>query len=114
MTPGASIRTVAAAALAALLAISGCATARTGAEEGDAFSDDLAERNEVEILVKNFNFADATVWVRVRDARVKRLGYVTGKTDAVFTMPWTFSAPLRLEFVRREILDVNLTATSRR
>ena len=90
--------TVLTAALAGLLLLSACATGKTKAREGNPFSQDLAERNEVQITVMNFNFSDATVWALVRDGRRTRLGYVTGKSDAVFTMPWTFSEPLRLEF----------------
>ena len=85
------------ASLAVLLTLSGCATSKTP-KEGNPFSQDLAERNEIQIQVKNFNFGDATVWALIRDGRRTRLGYVTGKTDAVFTLPWRFSEPLRLEF----------------
>lgn len=84
-------------ALAGLLVAAGCATTR-GPEDGNPFSQDLAARNEVQIQVMNFNFADATVWALVRDGRRTRLGYVTGKTEAVFTLPWTMPEPLRLEF----------------
>ena len=84
-------------ALAGLLVAAGCATAKDP-EDGNPFSQDLAERNEVRIQVMNFNFADATVWALVRDGRRTRLGYVTGKTEAVFTMPWRMPEPLRLEF----------------
>jgi hypothetical protein len=97
MRRGASIPTLVTAALTGLVLLNGCAT--TGkAKEGNPFSEDLAERHEVQIQVMNFNFADATIWVRVRDARLTRLGYVTGKSDAVFTLPWRFSEPMRLEF----------------
>jgi len=92
----ASIRALMTASLAGVVIISGCASARTSG--GNAFSQDMAERNEVEIQVLNFNFADATIWLLVRDSRRMRLGYVTGKSDAVFTIPWTFSEPVRLEF----------------
>ena len=84
-------------ALGGLLLAAGCATA-TAQKDSNPFSQDLADRNEVRIQVMNFNFSDATVWLLVRDARRMRLGYVTGKSDAVFTVPWTFSEPVRLEF----------------
>lgn len=87
---------LAAAALTGLMLLGACATGTT--REGNPFSQDLAERNEVRVEVKNFNFADATVWMLVRDGRRTRLGYVTGKTDAVFIVPWTMPEPLRLEF----------------
>ena len=85
-----------AATLTGLLVMGGCATGTT--REGNPFSQDLTERNEVRVEVQNHNFADATVWMLVRDGRRTRLGYVTGKTDAVFTIPWTVPEPMRLEF----------------
>lgn len=91
-------RTLAAAVLASLLLLPGCATGRAKPANANPFSQEPAERNEVQIQVKNHNFSDATVWALVRDGRRTRLGYVTGKSDAVFTMPWTFSEPLRIEF----------------
>lgn len=86
------------AAVAGLLIMAGCATGKSKTTDTNPFSQELAERNEVQIQVKNHNFSDATVWALVRDGRRTRLGYVTGKTDAVFTMPWRFPEPLRLEF----------------
>lgn len=86
------------AALAgALLATAGCATG-SPQRTGSPFSDDLRERNEVRIHVQNHNFSDATLWTLVRDGQRKRLGVVTGKSDEVFTFPWRFSEPLRIEF----------------
>lgn len=81
-----------------LLALGACASSGGKERPTNPFAQDLAERNQVQIQVHNFNFADATVWVLVRDARRQRLGIVTGKSSAVFTIPWTFSEPLRLEF----------------
>jgi hypothetical protein len=83
--------------LLAILSMAACASSgrRTAATP---FSDDLAERKEVQIKIINANFSDATVWALIRDGQRRRLGLVTGKTDAVFTLPWTFSEPLRLEF----------------
>lgn len=81
-----------------VLALSACASSGGSERLSNPFSQDLASRNQVQIQVQNFNFADATVWVLVRDARRQRLGIVTGKSSAVFTIPWTFSEPLRLEF----------------
>ena len=85
------------AALLAVLSLAACAASgpRTAATP---FSDDLAERKEVQIKIINANFADATVWALIRDGRRQRLGFVTGKTDAVFTLPWSFSEPMRIEF----------------
>lgn len=84
-------------ALAALLASSGCASSGTR-PVGDPFNADPGARQEVQLRVRNFNFADATVWVMAREGRRQRLGVVTGKTDAVFTVPWAFSEPMQVEF----------------
>lgn len=82
--------------LAAVLAAAACATGTPTA--GNPYSQDAADRQEVRIEVQNRNFADATVWALVRDGRRQRLGVVTGKSDSVFTIPWSFSEPLRLQF----------------
>jgi hypothetical protein len=81
----------------ALLATAGCASGGLQ-RSGSPFSNDPRERNEVRIHVLNHNFSDATVWTLVRDGRRTRLGMVTGKDEASFTVPWRFSEPLRLQF----------------
>jgi len=86
-------------ALGLLLVAGSCGGSRTierGAE--NPFSNRLEERREVQIQVRNFNFSDATVWVLEREGKRTRLGIITGKTDATFTVPWTFSSPMRVEF----------------
>lgn len=82
---------------AGLLALAGCAGGQ-GARPADPFSQNLADRQEIQIQVRNFNFSDATVWALVRDGRRIRLGVVTGKSDEVFTLSWKFSEPMRMEF----------------
>lgn len=84
------------ALLGALLAAS-CATAGPS-RSGSPFSGDARERQEIRIVVQNHNFSDATLWALVRGGRRRRLGVVTGKSDAVFTVPWSFSEPLRILF----------------
>lgn len=86
-------------ALGLLLAAGSCAGSRT-VERGteNPFSDRLEERGEVRIQIRNFHFSDATVWVLEREGKRTRLGIITGKTDATFTLPWTFSSPMRVEF----------------
>jgi len=96
MTRGVSMPTFVTASLTGVLLLAGCATGRN--RDPNPYSRDLAERNEVQIHIRNFNFSDATVWVLVRGARQARLGYVTGKSDAVFTVPWTFPDDMSLEF----------------
>lgn len=85
-------------AAALLLPLTGCASSGTGTAAVNPYSQDLEERREVRIDVRNFNFADATVWALARGGDRTRLGIVTGKSSASFTLPWTFSEPLRLEF----------------
>lgn len=76
----------------ALLFASGCAAPRAGspfevAAEGD---------RSIRIEVRNFNFADATLYAR-RGAERIRMGVVTGKTDRTFDLPWPVSYPLQVE-----------------
>ncbi len=85
-------------AVGLLLALGACASSGGTERPTNPFAQDLAERSQVQIRVENFNFNDATVWVRVREERRQRLGIVTGKSSAVFTIPWTISEPMRLEF----------------
>ena len=81
-----------------LLGVTGCASARGKPTSGNPFAQELAEHGEIQIRILNMNFNDATVWALVRDVRRERLGMVTGKSEATFTMPWTFSDALSLEF----------------
>ncbi len=55
-----------------------------------------AERDEVKIHVTNLNFSDATLYLVTPGSR-QRLGIVTGKRSATYTVPWRFSTELRLE-----------------
>jgi hypothetical protein len=50
----------------------------------------------IRIEVRNFNFADATLYA-LRGAERIRLGVVTGKTDQNFEVPWTVTRPLQIE-----------------
>ena len=90
------VRALACAAL--LLGVAGCASGGGKSGSANPFGQAQGEANEVQIRVVNLNFNDATVWTVVRDARRERLGMVTGKSEATFTVPWTFTDALRLEF----------------
>lgn len=81
-----------------LTTVLGLAACASGGRGGSPFSQDLAERGEIEIKVVNMNFNDATVWAVVSEGMRQRLGNVTGKREEVFTLPWTFSERLRIEF----------------
>ena len=89
---------IALAGAALLLGAAACVSGGGKPHSGNPFAQELAERNEIRIRVVNMNFNDATVWALVRDVRHDRLGMVTGKSDATFTMPWRFTDALSLEF----------------
>lgn len=74
----------------------GCASPG-GPSGGDPFTTG-AEDQEIQIKIVNLNFLDATVWALIAGGRRQRLGVVSGKREAVFTLPWRFSEPLSLEF----------------
>ncbi len=73
------------------LGLTGCALNR-----GPERMPDGGEADQVEIQVKNHNFADATLHALKGGERI-RLGIVTGKTDKSFRIPWRFTVPLRIE-----------------
>jgi hypothetical protein len=50
----------------------------------------------IRVYVTNRNFMDATIWAVSTGTR-KKLGVVTGKRDAVFTVPWDIPTALWLE-----------------
>lgn len=58
--------------------------------------DTRAGMNQIEIQVQNLNWHDATLHVH-RAGQRQRLGIVTGKTDATFTMDWRQMLPLQIE-----------------
>lgn len=87
-----------AAVVAAALALQGCSAPQALQGTRNPFGNEDPGTAQVRIRVLNFNFSDATVWTVVRSGRRQRLGTVTGKADATFTVPWTFTEPLRLEF----------------
>jgi len=80
-----------AATLAAGILLSGCATAgsRSSPLAGE-------EDQEVKVFVTNLAFMDATVYSITNGGR-RRLGQVTGKREAVFTFPLSFSSEMYME-----------------
>lgn len=50
----------------------------------------------IRIHVTNLNFMDATLWALTPGTREK-LGVVTGKRQAVYTLPWRMSTDLQIE-----------------
>ena len=92
-------RMTAGLAVAALLVTaSACASLGGSRQSSNPFGENPAGSDQIVIHIQNFNFNDATVWTHVRDARDQKLGIVSGKSDATFTVRWEFSEPLRLEF----------------
>lgn len=60
-----------------------------------SFGNDSRNQN-IRIFVTNLNFMDATLWAVTTGTREK-LGIVTGKRDAVYTLPWRGFTDLRIE-----------------
>lgn len=86
-------------ALSAFAAVSmaGCSTS------GSAFrapgEEALGARDEVEILVRNANFNQVTIYT-VRNGAQRRLGIVAGKSDATFRTKWQYAdMQLRVRFL---------------
>jgi len=81
----------------ALALLGACATAngtRTNPMEGDP-----RDSEEIEILVHNNHFSQATVYT-VRGGASMRLGIVPGKDDATFRTRWTLpDIQLRVKFL---------------
>jgi hypothetical protein len=57
---------------------------------------DDAEASQVRIIVINNDFNDATLFARGNGER-RRLGVVTGKTEASYVIPWRITGPLQIE-----------------
>ncbi|MCG6989459.1 MAG: hypothetical protein LJF06_14950 [Gemmatimonadetes bacterium] len=76
-----------------LLLPAGCASATGSANPFAAASG----ASRIHIKVQNDNFYDATIWAVVNGARQQKLGVVTGKQNADFTMAWTVPRILQLE-----------------
>ena len=83
-----SNRRIGGRAFLAAIVLGFAACASGSSSSGDPFSQDPAERGEIEIKVVNLNFSDATVWALVGGGGGRqRLGTVSGKGDANFTDP---------------------------
>ena len=81
---------------AALAFLSACAT------HGSGFlppGHDLASAGEIEIVVRNGNFNQVTVYT-VRSGAQRRLGIVGGKVEATFRTSWDYpDLQLRVKFL---------------
>jgi hypothetical protein len=76
-----------------LVLLTGCSHA--GGSSKAYFASDPGA-NSIRVYVTNRNFMDATIWAVSTGTR-RKLGIVTGKTDAVFTIPWDIPTGLWLE-----------------
>jgi hypothetical protein len=74
---------------------SAAACSQRGGAMGRAFPG-AGEENIIRIHVTNLNFMDATLYALSTGTR-ERLGILTGKQEAVYTLPWRFSTQLRIE-----------------
>ncbi len=97
--PGLPTRTSAAALLLAALGpalLGACAWGGTGFRPPGEAS---AGYEEIEILVRNANFNQVTVYT-VRSGAQRRLGIVAGKDEAVFKTDWNYpDLQLRVKFL---------------
>lgn len=59
------------------------------------FGEEPADRS-IRIFVTNLNFMDATLWALTPGTREK-LGVVTGKREAIYTLPWRNYTDLKIE-----------------
>lgn len=89
-------------ALACVLAVfaGGCAGGRgTGAGAGANPLDGGVQDDEIEILVRNDNFSQVTVYT-ARGRAFRRLGVVAGKGEATFSTEWYLpDIQLRVKFL---------------
>jgi hypothetical protein len=76
-------------------AASSAACARLGGGPENPFDQDRGP-SQVRIIVINNDFNDATLFALGSGER-RRLGVVTGKTEASYVIPWRLSGPLRIE-----------------
>ena len=88
------MRRIATAVLLVTTAL-GAGCVRAGAAD-NPFRRGVDGERTIRIEVRNFNFADATVFAFRGTERV-RLGTVTGKTDEDFRVAWTLTQPLRIQ-----------------
>lgn len=82
-----------------LLAVLLATLVGTGCLRGGASNPFVASEGgerSIRIEVRNFNFADATLWALRGGERI-RMGVVTGKTDRSFDVRWTVTLPLQIE-----------------
>ena len=85
--------------LAALLAVVLAGCMGTGGQTGTPMEDGARGTEQIELLVRNNNFNQATVYTS-REHGSKRLGVVRGKSEATFRLDWHLPyLQLRIKFL---------------
>lgn len=79
-------RHIAGLALALLLAVGACVS--TGGPAGNPLDAAAGEGEDIELLVRNLNFNQVTIYTTRGGGSVRRLGTVPGKGEATFKMRW--------------------------
>ena len=82
-----SHRQLAGLALALLFATTGACAGARGAT-GNPLDAAAGEGEDIELLVRNLNFHQVTVYTARGGSSLRRLGTVPGKGEATFTMRW--------------------------
>ena len=82
--------------LAALVVIAACVSTGRLVESERPFMREPVGEETIRIRVQNDNFMDARLHAVGLNGRYL-LGVVTGKQQAVLSIPWDFSGPLRIE-----------------
>lgn len=89
-----ALRVAAAAVLA--LTLAGCSKGWGQAQNPFAPPGARGNDGQVQVLIENQNFGDATVHALRGGERI-RLGDVTGKSERRFTVRWNFTLPMEFE-----------------
>ena len=97
---------------ASLLAVGPAGCMGTGGRADNPLEEGRADTEEVELLVRNQNFSQATIYISPEHGS-RRLGTVGGKSDATFKFPWHLPhIQLRVKFLAgREFLTETLAVS---
>lgn len=98
---------------APLLAVALAGCMGTGGRADNPLEQGEAGTEEVELLVRNHNFSQATIYISPQHGS-RRLGIVNGKSDATFKFQWHLPhIQLRVKYLAgREFLTETLAVSS--
>lgn len=90
------------------VALAGCMG--TGARTDNPVGEETPENRQIELLVRNNNFSQATIYTSPEYGGTRRLGVVNGKSQATLEFDWPLSfIQLRIKFLAgSEVLTENL------